>query len=46
MILTISCLVAMELVIKFILNFISFHLMPNLNTYWVPCHFCEFTKMI
>jgi hypothetical protein len=22
-----------------------FHLMSNLNTYWVPCHFCGFSKM-
>jgi hypothetical protein len=23
----------------------GFHLMPNLNIYWVPCHFCGFFKM-
>jgi hypothetical protein len=45
MILTITCLAATELVMEFIWNSMGFHLMPNLNTYWVPCHFCEFFKM-
>jgi hypothetical protein len=44
-ILTITCLVTTELVMEFIWNSMCFHLMPNLNTYWVPYHFCEFFKM-
>jgi hypothetical protein len=45
MILTITCLAATELVMEFIWNSLDFHLMPNLNTYWVPYHFCGFFKM-
>jgi hypothetical protein len=45
MILTNTCLAATELVIEFISNSLIFHLMPNLNIYWVPCHFCGFAKM-
>jgi hypothetical protein len=45
MILSITYLAATELVMKFISNSMVFHLMPNLNTYWVPCHFCGFFKM-
>jgi hypothetical protein len=43
-IITITCLAATELVMEFIWNFMVFHLMPNLNTYWVPYHFCGFAK--
>jgi hypothetical protein len=45
MILIVTCLAATELVMEFISNSMGFHLMPNLNTYWVPCHFCGFLKM-
>jgi hypothetical protein len=45
MILTITCLAATELAMEFIWNSMGFHLMPNLNIYWVPCHFCGFFKM-
>jgi hypothetical protein len=45
MILTITCLAATELIMEFIWNSMVFHLMPNLNTYSVPCHFCGFVKM-
>jgi hypothetical protein len=45
MILSITCLAAIELVMEFILNSMVFHLMPNLNSYWVPYHFCGFFKM-
>jgi hypothetical protein len=44
MILAITSLAITELVIEFICNSIDFHPMPNLNTYWVPCHFCGFLK--
>jgi hypothetical protein len=43
--LTFTCLAATKLVMEFIWNSMVFHLMPNLNTYWVPCHFYEFGKM-
>jgi hypothetical protein len=45
MILSITCLAATELVMEFISNSMVFHLMPKLNTYWIPCHFCGFFKM-
>jgi hypothetical protein len=45
MILTIFCLAATELVMEFIWNSMGFHLMPNLNTYWVPWYFCGFFKI-
>jgi hypothetical protein len=45
MILTIIYLAATELITEFICNSIVFHLMPNLNTHWIPCHFCGFAKM-
>jgi hypothetical protein len=44
MILANTCLAVTELVMAFISNFMAFHFMPNLNTYWVPCHFCGFSK--
>jgi hypothetical protein len=44
MILTITYLAATELVMEFIWNSMGFHLMPNLNTYWVSCHFYRFSK--
>jgi hypothetical protein len=45
MIPTITCLAVTKLVIKFIWNSMVCHPMPNLNTYWVPCHFYGFAKM-
>jgi hypothetical protein len=45
MILTVTCLVAIELVMEFIWNFMVFHLMSNHKTYWVPYHFCGFAKI-
>jgi hypothetical protein len=44
MILANTCLAATELVMAFISNSMTFHFMPNLNTYWVPCHFYGFSK--
>jgi hypothetical protein len=45
MILIITCLVATELVMEFIWNFIVFYIMSNLNTYWMVCHLCGFIKI-
>jgi hypothetical protein len=45
MILSITCLAATELVMEFISNSMVFHLMPNLNTYWIHYHFYGFFKM-
>jgi hypothetical protein len=42
-ILIIICLATTKLVMEFIWNSMGFHFMPNLNTYWVPCHFCGFS---
>jgi hypothetical protein len=44
-ILTFTCLAVVELVMEFIWNSMIFYLVPNLNIYWVPCHFCGFAKM-
>jgi hypothetical protein len=38
-------LAVVELVMEFIWNSMIFYLVPNLNIYWVPCHFCGFAKM-
>jgi hypothetical protein len=45
MILTNTCLTITELVMEFISNSMVFHLMSNLNIYWVSCHFCGFSKI-
>jgi hypothetical protein len=44
MILTITYLAVTELVLEFVWNSMDFHLMSNLNTYWVPYYFCVFLK--
>jgi hypothetical protein len=44
MIPTIICLATTELDMEFIWNSMGFYFMPNLNTYWIPCHFCGFSK--
>jgi hypothetical protein len=45
MIPTIIYLADTELNIEFVWNSMVFHPTPNLNIYWVSCHFYEFVKM-